>query len=240
MKYTFVLCLFAMSLILVKSQYPIELVNVLTERVPSDGMLILDTTGFIYPLYDGRFIPGTFNLYAANQETKEQTKLDCFFYQFEGRLNPETPKIGCLLRNLEEGEYYLEPSINPIFFIEARTKFELQPYLEQFNFTVFKGSELYFYKDDGTPDEEFEEFHDNKEIEFSLFEYAQSSISSTIYFDNMPVSCNTFGAKLRCRVNASQFEQLRYKVYTVYIEDSENNVKRNYFVNPISVTLDYK
>lgn len=239
MRYTFTLCLFVLSLIMETSQYQINLVSVLTERVPSNGMLIMDVRGFTFPLYDGRFFPGSFYLSVVNQGTQQKTSLSCFLYQFEGRANLESPKIGCLTQNLEPGTYSLVPFVNNIVFTEARTRFELQPFSGNFNFVVFSGSELYFYEDDGTPDEEFEYRNEREDIDFSLFQYAQTPMTTTIYFEKIPVSCNTFGAKLRCVLRANQFDQTRYKKYTVYIKDSENNVKRNYFVNPVSITLEY-
>lgn len=241
MRYTFALCIFALFLIIVKSQsqYPVNLVKVLTERVPSDGMLIFDSAGFSFPLYDGRFMPGNFRLSVINEVTQVKTDLDCFLYQFEGRAYLGTPKVGCLTRNLEVGDYYLAPFEVPIPFYEARTRFVLQPFSGQFNFTVFKGSELYFYEDDGTPDEEFEYRTEYEDIDFDLFEYVQTPAPITIYFDQIPVGCRTFGAKLRCSLRANQFDQVRYKRYNVFLKDSENNVKRNYFVNPVSITLEY-
>lgn len=239
MKYTFVLCLVALTLISLTSQTPVLLTNVLTKNVPSNGMLILDTSGFNFPLYDGRFVPGTFFLTVVNQGTKNPTVLSCFLYQFEGRVNNESPKVGCLTKNLPEGEYNLEPFELPIDFYEARTRFELQPFSGTFTFNVFSGSELYFYEDDGTPDEDFEYRNQNEKTDFSLFEYVSQPMKTTIYFDSIPVSCDTYGAKLKCWLNANQFTQTRYKEYTVNIMDSARNMKKNYFVNPFLITLEY-
>ena len=239
MKYSFALYLFALSLIIVKSQTPVVLTSVLTKTVPSNGMLIFDASGFNFPLYNGRFVPGTLNLVVTNQKSQKPYSLNCFLYQFEGRLNLGTPKVGCVTKNLEEGEYTLEPFADPINFREARTNFALQPFSGTLSFSVFTGSELYFYEDDVTPDEEFEYRNDYEDTDFTLFEYSQRQTTTTIYFDNIPVTCYTFGAKLRCSLRADQFQQVRYKEYTVNIKDSANNLKRNYFVNPFLITLEY-
>ena len=81
MKQYLIIYISAFCLILVNS-YDLKITSILTDKVASDGMLILDTTGMKYAVKNLDFHYSHFTLTIKNEQTSEEVPLQCFIFQF--------------------------------------------------------------------------------------------------------------------------------------------------------------
>ena len=230
-----ILCLFALSLFLVNTQYVVHATNLLTPKVASDGFLILDTKGLTFPLRM-KNLPrqDQFKLTVTNTASNANTKLSCFLYQFENSYY-SSAKIGCRTRGLTPGKYTLAPLTNTLTFTPVRNPVVLQTFNIPDTFEVTKGKELYFYEYDDN-DEDFDRPSDVEDIDFDLFEPASGN--HQIYFENVEVNCSAIRYELKCRLTPNMFSRSKSS-YNVFIKDSLGNKKRNYFVLPVTIIYKY-
>ena len=123
------------------------------------------------------------------------------------------------------------------FILNNRYEITIPPFYIPNYFQVTKGKEIYFY-DTEEKDEEFDFLGEVEGMDFDLFEY--NAGVKNIYLDDIPISCYSISTKFRCTMSSLAFPQNeKYQTYNVYIKDSLGNKKRNYFVLPIRITLDY-
>lgn len=237
MKGALILCLFALSLFLVNSQYNVRITDLLTPVVASDGFLILDTRGLNFPLrMINRPEQNQFQLIVTNEEDNSSTKLSCFLYQFES-LSRDSAKIGCRTRGLAPGKYSINPLSDKLLFSAVRKSITLLPFTIVDTFEVTEAKEVYFYEYDDN-DEDFERSTDRDDIDFHLFE--PTSEAQEIYFEDIPVKCRPSYYELKCPVTPKTFDQAkRRQTYTIFIKDTNGLKKRNYFVHPATITLEY-
>ena len=231
--YVFALCFFFSNAII-----NVRVTKVLTPKVASFGLLILDTSGLNVVLKkEDKQQLGQFPLRVQRLNSNSQINLYCFIYQYKDQL---TSRIGCFTRFLDPGTYKLHP-----FSITVSLKTEnsllTQLRIMQSNiagtFEVTTGTEFYFY-DYQKKTENFEFSGHVEDIEFSLFE--SFSGSQTIYFNDIPITCKAIQYKLICNLYSYNFPSNRKtQIYSVYIKDSLGNKKYNYFVHPVEITLNY-
>ena len=237
MKASLFLYLFALSLLLANAQYNVQITKILTEKVASDGMLILDTTGLNVPLrMKGRPNPNQFTLTLNNEADNSKTTLYCFIYQFEHPYS-EPAKVGCRTRGLTPGRYSISPLATEIRFnVNYRTQVTLLSFNIAGSFEVTEGQETYFYEYDDNA-EDFDRPNEYEDIDFDLFEIVGGS--TEIYFDDIPVQCYLSSYKIRCSITPNMFPHTSFASYNVYIKDSLGNKKRNYFVLPVTIVFKY-
>ena len=228
-----------------------RITTVLTPKVASNGLLILNTSTL--PVLLKKDANNQFKLTVQNLNTNAQTTLSCFLFQFEEEEEEEEkkekvlklskipiPKAGCFTKGLKPGKYL----INPISIVATvvtkdplRAKLRIDPSQVDTTFEVTSGSEMYFY-DYGKKDENFEFPGHYEDIEFSLFEPASGF--QTVYLGDIPIECYAVNLKLTCNMLASMFPgDKKVQIYNVYIKDSLGNKKRNYFVQPVNITFNY-
>ena len=223
------------------AQLNVRITRILTPRVASNGLLILDTSGLNFELRkeDNQNI-NQFQLKIIRLNYNTQYTLSCFLYQFENK-DSSTPKIGCRTKSLPKGTYKMSPlstTVNFVVkgFIFSRLPIRINPSEVTGTFQMTEGYELYFY-DYKAKDEDFEHTGHIEDIEFSLFEPVTGQVK--IYFDNIPIDCFATKYKLTCNLYASKFQRVRNRNYMVYTTDSSGNKKTNYFVLPVKITLNY-
>ena len=218
----------------------VEVTRVLTPKVASNGLLILDMLAFrILLIKEVNHKINQFQLKVQNLKSNAETTLSCFLFQNEDKV-VRAIKAGCYTKGLTPGNYIISPvSIKAtVMTVESlRAQIRIDPSDIDTKFEVIEGSEVYFY-DFETKDEDFEYPGHIEDIEFSLFEPASGY--QTIYFDNIPIECYAVQYKLTCNLFTSMFaNDKRVQIYNVYIKDSAGNKKRNYFVQPVNITLNY-
>ena len=231
--YVFALCFFFSNAI-----SNVRVTRILTPKVASNGLLILDTLGLndILKKEDNQKI-NQFQLRIQGVNTISLTSLYCFLYQFEDQL---TTRIGCLTRGLTPGKYTLYPfstSVSLVTKNSLRTLIRISIANIAGIFEVTTGNELYFY--DYQKKEEIFEFSGHiEDIKFSLFQPASGN--QTVYLNDIPIACTAFKYKLTCNLYSNNFPSNRkIQTYNVYIKDSLGNRKLNYFVRPVQITLNY-
>ena len=234
----FVLSFYFSNADLVKN---VRITRILTPRVASNGLLILDTGGLnlVLKKEDNQNI-NQFQLKLTRLNYNTLYTLSCFLYQFENK-DSSTPKIGCRTRGLPQGTYKVSPLSTTVNLVVGKAIFlrvivRINPSEITGTFQITEGNELYFY-DYKAKDEDFEHTGHIEDIEFSLFEPVTGQVK--IYFDNIPIDCFATKYKLTCNLYASKFQRVRNRNYLVYTTDSAGNKKRNYFVLPVKITLNY-
>lgn len=237
MKATLILYFFALSLFLANAQYSVQVTKILTDKVASDGFLILETSGLNVPLrYHRHPNLNQFQLTLTGETNNTERSLSCFLYQFEYPYSSPS-KIACRVRGLTPGRYSLNPLPTQLTFnANYFHKVTLLPFNVAGTFEVTEGKELYFY-DYEANDEDFEYQNDYEDIDFDLFEVASGT--QDIYFDDIPVQCYLSLYKIKCNLNANMFPYQRSNSYSVYIKDTLGNKKRNHFVLPVNIYMNF-
>lgn len=219
-----------------QSDFYIRITNIISKDVSLGGFLFLDT--------DAVLIPSTsfnqeniFDLSIINDEDKSISSLLCFFYKFE-KFYAGPAKIACFIDSLKIGKYHLYPLENTMSFLFFEIYIcNILPFNLSESFNVVDKDEFYFYS--LKPIKLF--FYDSSDsitIKFNLFKSVSREI--IIYLEDVPITCQTSGNKMICSITASELPQNnRYESLTVYIKDSEENKKINYFVYPVYVILNY-
>ena len=211
-----------------------QITSILTEKVASNGMLILNTTGFNYEVKNLHFIrPSKFRLTIKNEKTSVETRLDCFFYKFY--INYRLPaRILCITENIEEGIYSVNPITETTPYDHSTYNINFLPSIIKGTFQVQSGREIYFYNFNERKTINFYTPYDCERIEFSLFQSYKLE-DTIIYFDDIPIKCYLNEIKMYCPIKAEQFPQIHYKAYTLTLA----NRKTNYFVLETYIRLNY-
>lgn len=231
----------ALLLVLTKSQYRVNVTQVLSPKVASDGYLVLGVEGLKFPL-SNKGGPKTFHLTVVNEETSKTESLICYFFVFE-HVYQRQPRIACRTNGLEKGIYTVGPT-EEISFVVNRYNVYISPIKIPDKFEVTTGTEAYFYDEDDDY-ETFEYSWSRDDLDFTFFEQVTDS-TVTIYlqdeFNSIPITCHS-GIRLNrleCPVYADSLPQDRqFQTYEVYIEDSLGNKKKNEFVLPVNFNLQY-
>ena len=229
------------------STFRTEITKILTPKVASEGLLILDTSLIKFRLVES--LIKNFPLSVKNVQTNQTQSLNCFLLQF--KYGYKESKIGCQTFNQSIGKYRLVPLNNEINIrVNLLTDLTIK-ISENFDFSstfeVTSGNEIYFY----SLEEQFLSFGQKKSeisLEFNVFEkFTGSNLTMILesdednsfqfYCDSNPKSKFT---TITCKLFAEDFPQdSQIQKYKVYILDSLNNKKNNYFVPPIDIYLDY-
>ena len=243
MKALLVFYIAILTIALSNAAFNMDLVEILSPQVASDGYLVLGGSGARFPLrFKGT---RTFSLSVENLFTNRTTALRCYFFQFEHFYERE-PRIACRTNGLEEGTYRLVPSREEILVRIPTYELFINPFDLKDTFEVTAGKEVYFYDEDDN-EEEFENQREREDMDFHLFETADFS-RLNIYLQNnegfsLRVTCHLDDYRLNeieCPIRATDFPQdTRFQTYDVYIEDSLGNKKYNHFVLPVTIDLEY-
>ena len=104
---------------------------------------------------------------------------------------------------------------------------------------MLSGIEMYYFTSGSDIKMNFKSLDEQKTLVF----YLVSSVSLKkviITIDNIPLTCSVTNVnKLNCPVIAKGFVQERKHLYQPYLLDSNQMIKKNYFINPIEITLEY-
>ena len=233
MKQSLIIYISAFCLILVNS-YDLKITSILTDKVASDGMLILDTTGMKYAVKSLDFHYSHFTLTIKNEKTSVEVPLQCFIYQFSYIVQEEA-KLCCRTKGLEEGMYSINPITEKTVYYHTSITMNILPSVIKGIFQVQSGKDIYFYDLMGNTHLEFYIDYDCDKIEFSLFDSYPEIESTKVYFDDIAIDCFYHTYKLECPIKAEQFTQTQYKRYTLSLKNGKNN----YFVHPFSLSLYY-
>ena len=231
----------ALLLVLANSQFRVNVTQVLSPKVASDGYLVLNVEGLKFPL-SNKGGPRTFRLTVVNEETTKTESLNCYFFVFD-HVYQRQPRIACRTNGLEKGIYTVAPT-EEISFVVYRYNVFINPIRITDKFEVTTGNEAYFYDEDDDYDT-FEYSWSREDLDFTMFEQITEP-SITIYlqdeFNSIPITCHS-GIRLNrleCPVYADSLPQDRqFQTYDVYIEDSLGNKKKNEFVLPVNFNLQY-
>ena len=233
MKKYLILYISAFSIIF-SNCYDIQITSILTDKVASDGMLILNTTGMNFAVKDFKIILNNFNLIIKNEGTNEETSLGCFLYQFT-YISRESAKMCCLTKGLAVGRYSINPLKKTTGYYRTGFTININPFNIIGTFQIENGKDIYFYDLPGNTYVNLYREYDCSKIEFSLFEYHSDIEDTKVFFDDIPIDCFYHGAKLECPIKAEKFNQTKYQRYTLYLQ----NRKVNYFLHQVSISLYY-
>jgi hypothetical protein len=234
----------AILIVLSKSQFTIQITKVLSKKVASNGFLILDTDGLIFPL-SIKDLPNinNFPLNILNLETNKTEPLDCCFLPFE-HICKTQPRIACRTNGMQKGNYKILPSLEGTYVVLNKNILLISPYNLPDIFEITDGKEIYFFDDDDKY-ETFEYTWTKNMIDFTLFEPLNAE-NITIYLENqynsITVTCYPYFTEdeVECPIYADNFPQdKQFQTYEVYIEDSLGNKKKNELVLPININLQY-
>ena len=111
-------------------------------------------------------------------------------------------------------------------------------------FWIINGLEFYYYSPKYEIKLNFLKEDEESNLEFYLFAGGSDlvRISITILLDDISFDCKCLDEqpiKLLCPVKAKDFIQEREHIYMPNLIDTNGRVKRNYFTNPIEITLEY-
>ena len=172
----------AILIVLSKSQFTIQITKVLSKKVASNGFLILDTDGLIFPL-SIKDLPNinNFPLNILNLETNKTEPLDCYFLPFE-HICKTQPRVACRTNEMQKGNYKILPSLEGTYVVLNKNILLISPYNLPDIFEITDGKEIYFFDDDDKY-ETFEYTWTKNMIDFTLFEPLNAE-NITIYLEN--------------------------------------------------------
>ena len=235
MKGFLILCLSLLSLVS-SADYSLEVQELLTPEVCSDGMVILSANVNL-PFNNINIYLNAFHIEVINKDTDEESYLWCFIQQKES--DGDEASIGCFTRRLEEGTYSITELEDPITFYIGRNHFEIKPFKIRKTFKVTSGKEIYFNEPDGEQELVFSDEDEEEKLVYYLFEYLTDK-KCNIYLryddEDTKVPCTiSYGRKMVCTVNSDKLENAKNRSYEVLIEDSNGKGKKNYFVSSVVV-----
>ena len=238
MKASLVLCLSLLSLVS-SANYSLEVQDLLTPEVCSDGMVILSATVNL-PFDNINIYLNAFHISVVNDKTDDESYLWCFIQQIDS--DGKEANIGCFTRRLEEGTYTISKLEDEISFYIGRNYFVISPFNIKKKFTVKSGKEIYFNEPDGEQELIFSDDDTEEKLVYYLFEYLTDK-KCNIYLrynddesKQTKVQCTiSYGRKLVCPVDSEKLPYQKGRNYDVFIEDSNGDIKKNYFVRPVVV-----
>ena len=222
-----------------------QITKILTPKVSSEGLLVLDTTLIRFPIDDS--LKKKFSLSIINIQTNQTTSLNCFIFQFKD--GNKQSRIGCKTINKPIGKYRLVPLIDDIN-VKINEKIELNiKFSTSFKFSsefeITNGKETYFYNFE-EKSLSFDSPLSKKVLEFNVFErfndmnltlVLESDKDNSFEFYCFP-SPRQQNYVINCQIYAEKFPQNKGpQKYNVYIYDSLRKKKLNYFVLPVNINL---
>ena len=214
--------------------YNLQIKDILTQDVCSYGLFALDAE-LNMPIKDALNIESHFKIYVRNSKSVQEYT-ECFLMHFPG---VTTAKVGCYIPGAQENVYQILPVNETRSYSLYGHTINILSYLVKKPFTVKKGLELYYY----TPYYETKKYFLKKDeisiLEFYLFSKT-SSEDMLVYLDKILIKCRVnSGIKLVCPVIAKGFVQERNHIYEANLIDTNKKIKKNYFVNPVEIILEY-
>ena len=97
----------AFSIILANC-YELQTTSILTNKIASNGMLILNSTGLNSAIKDYKTLFRQISLTIKSEITKDETSLKCTLSQFT-YISRDSTKICCITKDLKTGRYSLNP-----------------------------------------------------------------------------------------------------------------------------------
>jgi hypothetical protein len=229
--------LFITSLILPNFEsntYNLQIKELLTQDVCSIGIFVLDAELNI-PMKDKVNSDKFFPVFLRNSKGS-QGYTACFLLHY-----PETTaaKVGCIIPGYEEAVYQILPFTQTGSYTLYGHTINVLPYAIKTPFVMKAGLELYYFSPIYEIKLNFVKADET--INLELYYFTQTSDTySIIGFDNVGLACTVSGGnKLLCPVIAKNLVQERKHIYTPNLIDTNGKVKKNYFVNPVEITLEY-
>ena len=216
------------------NNYNLQIKEILTKEVCSNGILILDAELNI-PIKDKATLEKPLKVFLRNSN-EDQGYTSCFLLHFEGKTSA---KVGCDIIDFSQALYQLTPLTSTVNYKLYGHTLNLLAYSVKTPFQITSGSELYYYTTVYEIKLNFTKADEKKNLEFYLSSET-SSKTQTVYLDDIKIECTVKnGNKLLCPITAKNVIQENNHKYQVYLIDSNKNKKINYLVNPIEVTLQY-
>ena len=213
--------------------YNLQLKDILSTEVCSTGWFIFDAELNI-PIKDPITTEYLFKVTLRSPNGGAYSS--CFLIHFEGKTDA---KVGCITRDWHLRLYQVVPSMVKVSYNLNAHTINVLPYSIKTPFQITTGSELYFYSPVYEIKLNFAKADETSTLEFYLVSQT-SSANFSFNLDDIKIECTVKdGKKLLCPVTAENLIQEKNYIYQVYIKDSINRKKKNYFVNPIEVTLQY-
>ena len=217
--------------------YNLQIKEILTQEACSYGIFVLDAE-LNKPLKEEANSDEFFNIYLRNSNGNEGYT-SCFLFHF-----PETTaaKVGCIIYEFPEAVYQILPTTETKSYKLYGHTINILPYSIKMPFWIIYGLELYYYSPKYEIKLNFETEDEEGNLEFYLFSRTSEQNYGeyiTILLDNISFECRIGMLKLTCHVKAKDFIQEREHIYMPNLIDSYDSVKRNYFVNPVEITLEY-
>ena len=220
-----------------KGEFHVKITNILSKDISYGGYLFLETDADLIPAMSFNQ-EDIFVLSIINDEDKSISNLTCFFYKFQKIYGPA--KIACEVNSLEinPGKYHLLPIENVYSFLfDEKYIMNILPFNLTKSFFINEGNELYFYSLKKIQLFFFQDY-DYTLVTFSLFE--KKVKETVIYLGDTPFPCKASGNYMKCNISAYDLPQEnRFQSLNVYIKDSNEIKKQNYFVHPIDIILNY-
>lgn len=231
------LILFIMSLFLTNVEtntYNLKIKSLLTPNVCCYGMFILDAELNI-PIKDSlksdKFFP-----VALRNSNSHQGGTACFLVHFPG---VTSAKVGCIIPGFEQAVYQILPFTQTGSYTLYGHTINVLPYTIKDPISMVAGIEMYYFSPTYEIKMNFKSLNEQGTLEFLLFTDV-SGEKVIIAIDEILLACNVKnGNQLKCPVVAKGFVQERKHLYQPYILDTNKKVKKNYFINPIEITLEY-
>ena len=218
--------------------YNLQIKEILTQIVCNTfGIFVLDAELNI-PMKEEATSDKFFPVFLRNSKGDEYYA-ECFLFHF-----PETTaaKVGCIIDEFQDAVYQILPTTETESYKLYGHTINILPYSIKMPFWIIYGLELYYYSPKYEIKLNFETEDEESNLEFYLFSPTSEQNYGkyiTILLDNISFECRIGLLKLICHVKAKYFIQEREHIYMPNLIDSYDSVKRNYFVNPVEITLEY-
>ena len=240
MKSIFILFITTLFLPNIESNtYNLQIKEILTQEACACGLFVLDAE-LNTPMKEEIKPDKGFKLYLRNSIGKEGYT-DCFLFHY-----PETTavKIGCVIYDFNEAVYQILSTTETKSYTLYGHTINILPYSIKMPFWIINGLEFYYYSPKYEIKLNFLKEDEESNLEFYLFAGGSDlvRISITILLDDISFDCKCLDGqpiKLFCPVKAKDFIQEREHIYMPNLIDTNGRVKRNYFTNPIEITLEY-
>ena len=232
MKVIFLLSLLSLAL---TTDYFLTVDRLENNETCSNGMVILHAEVNL-PFNNINVYLNAFHISVTNVETEEQTYLYCFIQQYKD--GGKYANIGCITRNLDEGEYKIDHQDKYSYSLN-RNKFTIDEFDIEDTFKVVAGEENYFDEPQGEQELIFSDKDREENLIYHLFEYTtEDYLNIYLYLDDeeTKIQCEiNYGRKVVCPINADDLPSDSDNEYEVYIEDTNGNPKKNYFVTKVNI-----
>ena len=238
MKGFLILCLSFITLISTTDFY-ISVDRLMTPNVCSNGMIVLHAEVDL-PLSNLNVYLNSFNITITKKNTdkEEKSKLWCFIQQL--KKDGKNAHIGCMTKRLAEGEYSIDKQ-EKITFSIGKHQFTINEFTIRDTFKVKAGEENYFNEPSGEQELIFSAQDRKENLIYYLFEkISAKNIYIHLFIDynqKARIKCDVILRQVICPVNAGDLPSKNNNEYEVYVEDSNGELKKNYFANKVKVTF---